>query len=131
MTAPASKRNSTDKEGRGTGPWKSAKFGAGKTDEGTSHARLTLDQKLQILQLLGQGVTHNTIADRSKGGLRTVSGVQQERKLLEKMAASAASKGGFKTNRIAEFSKVRQFTEYVQQYLRFFLGTCRNLLILG
>ena len=73
VTAPAGKRKSTDKEGRGTEPWKSAKSGAGKTDESTSLARLTLDQELQMLQLLGQGVTRNTIAGRFKCGLRTVS----------------------------------------------------------
>ena len=121
VTAPAGKRKSTDKEGRGTGPWKSAKSGAGKSDKSTSRARLTLDQKLEILQLLGQGVTHNTIAGRFKCGLRTVSRVQEERKVLEKMAASAASKGGSKTNRSGDFPKVRQFYRVRTVFVLFFL----------
>ena len=58
VIAPAGKRKSTDKESRGMEPWKSAKSGGGKNDKSRSRARLTPDQKLEILQLLGQGVTH-------------------------------------------------------------------------
>ena len=38
VTAPAGKRKSTGKEGRGAGPWKTTKSGEGKTDESTSRA---------------------------------------------------------------------------------------------
>ena len=60
----------------------SAKSGSGKTDKGTFRARHTLDLKLKVLQLLDQGVIHNTIAGRYKFGLRTVSRVRDERRPL-------------------------------------------------
>eukprot|EP00904_Undaria_pinnatifida_P000920 jgi/Undpi1/10829/HiC_scaffold_3.g01358.m1 len=129
VTAPAGKRKSTDKEGRGTGPWKSAKSGAGKTDKSTCCARLTLDQKLEILQLLDQGVTHNTIAGRFKCGLRTVSRVQEERKVLEKMAASAASKGGSKTHRSGDFPKARKAKYAVTRAVMFFGRSAKKTLL--
>ena len=47
-----------------------------KQIKSTPRARLKLAQKLEILQLLDQEVTHYTIAGRFKCGLRTVSRVQ-------------------------------------------------------
>ena len=79
----------------------SAKSGSGKTDKGTFRARHTLDLKLKVLQLLGQGVIHNTIAGRYKFGLRTVSRVRDERRPLchagagSKPKTLAAGDGGY------------------------------------
>ena len=53
-----------------------------KWENNASRARLTLDRKLEVLQLLDQGVTHNTMADSFKRGLRTVFRVQEERRPL-------------------------------------------------
>ena len=61
--ARASKRKSTAPGGAGSS--KKAQSGAAKVGKSGSWTRLTQDQKVEILALLTQGVTHDTIANDS------------------------------------------------------------------
>lgn len=104
------KRKSSSTGGSGSGGSGSSKkiqSGAPKKGKGASRTRLSVDQKIDILQRLDDGSTHSSLADRYNCGERTISRVQEERKELKERAASATTKGGAKSNRKGEFPKVR------------------------
>lgn len=95
--APAGKRKQPDTEGHGAISLKSEKSGSGKktADRSTPPTRLAIAQKLEFLRLLDQGVNRNNIPDRCTCSLRTVSSIKENRKEIERQAAS----GSFRTFR--------------------------------
>ena len=74
-----------------------AHSGAAKAEKSGSRTRLTQDQKIEILTLLTQGVTRDTIAYRFNCGTRTVPRIQENRQDLEEQAVSAAGRGDSKS----------------------------------
>ena len=103
--ARAGKRKSSAPSGGGSS--KKAQSEAPKAGESGSRTRLTQDQKIEILALLTQGVTHDTMVYRINCGMRTDSCIQESRQDLELQAVSAAGRGDSKSNRKGGFPKVR------------------------
>lgn len=77
-----------------------------KEENNASRKRLNLGQKLEVLALLDQGVTHNEISDRYGCKPRTVRFIKTCRRELEEQAGTSR-KDSTKSVRVGDFPKVR------------------------
>ena len=84
----AGKRKAEAAEGAGTGQSKRPNTKGGVLS--ASRKRLTIQEKVQILQLLDKRTSHEHIADRFNCSERLVRKVKAEREVVEKMAAALA-----------------------------------------
>lgn len=100
----AGKRKANPAKGAETGQSKRQKRKGGSRSG--PRTRLTIEEKVEILQLLDQRATHQHIADRFNCSDRLIRKVKAERQLVEKKAATAGG-GGKKTVRRGDFPEVR------------------------
>ena len=84
----AGKRKAKAAEGAGTGQSKRPNTKGGVLS--ASRKRLTIQEKVQILQLLDKRTSHEHIADRFNCSERLVRKVKAEREVVEEMAAALA-----------------------------------------
>ena len=99
----AGKRKAKAAEGAGTGQSKRPNTKGGVLS--ASRKRLTIQEKVQILQLLDKRTSHEHIADRFNCSERLVRKVKAEREVVEKEAATGG--GALKTKRRGDFPEVR------------------------
>ena len=112
----AGKRKVKAAEGAGTGQFKRPNTKGGVLS--ASRKRLTIQEKVQILQLLDKRTSHEHIADRFNCSERLVRKVKAEREVVEKEAATGG--GALKTKRRGDFPEVRH-TPLLQHF--FFFGS--------
>lgn len=101
----ATKRK-TDTVGRGEDAAKKPKTPASGGASGKSRVRLSHGQKMDVLGLLKQRVSHAQIAHRFGCGERTVSNIAQQRKQLEEEDKAAGCDQSAKSRRKGYFPKV-------------------------
>ena len=99
----AGKRKAKAAEGAGTEQSKRPNTKGGVLS--ASRKRLTIQEKVQILQLLDKRTSHEHIADRFNCSERLVRKVKAEREVVEKEAATGG--GALKTKRRGDFPEVR------------------------
>ena len=114
----AGKRKAKAAEGAGTGQSKRPNTKGGVLS--ASRKRLTIQEKVQILQLLDKRTSHEHIADRFNCSERLVRKVKAEREVVEKEAATGG--GALKTKRRGDFPEVRHTP--LLQHCFFFGSSC-------
>ena len=114
----AGKRKAKAAEGAGTGQSKRPNTKGGVVS--ASRKRLTIQEKVQILQLLDKRTSHEHIADRFNCSERLVRKVKAEREVVEKEAATGG--GALKTKRRGDFPEVRHTP--LLQHCFFFGSSC-------
>ena len=114
----AGKRKAKAAEGAGTGQSKRPNTKGGVLS--ASRKRLTIQEKVQILQLLDKRTSHEHIADRFNCSDRLVRKVKAEREVVEKEAATGG--GALKTKRRGDFPEVRHTP--LLQHCFFFGSSC-------